>query len=184
MKKLIITANPVAKSLTNTIAEEIKNLSIKNWDNVEILDLYTTDLKQDFLSYEEISEIWNDITTKKIQEKIKWADELVFVFPIWWWDMPAIMKNFWDCNFTKDFAFKYEKGWKKISLLDWKTARIIALSWAPSFFYKIILHVQLLWNLNRVWFCWIKQKSFTVFWEIDRTKTDKSKILKKLNNLI
>ena len=50
MKKLIITANPVVKSLTNTIAEEIKKLSTRNWDNVEILDLYITDLRQDFLS--------------------------------------------------------------------------------------------------------------------------------------
>jgi NAD(P)H dehydrogenase (quinone) len=40
-----------------------------------------------------------DETTKKIQAKITWADELIFIFPIWWGDAPAIVKNFIDCNF-------------------------------------------------------------------------------------
>jgi NAD(P)H dehydrogenase (quinone) len=44
-----------------------------------------------------------------MQEKILWADEIVLVFPIWWGDMPAIMKNWMDCNFMSGFAFKYEK---------------------------------------------------------------------------
>lgn len=184
MKKLIITANPVSTSLTWSIAEKLLELSEKKWDSVEILDLYKTDLKQDFLNYENVKEIWKDQITKKIQEKITWADELVFVFPIWWWDAPAILKNFIDSNFLPWFAYKYESWWKKIWLLKWKQARIIATSWAPGFFYKVLLHIQVMWNLNRIWFCGMKQKSFTVFWEVDRTKTDKNKIFEKLSDLV
>lgn len=179
MNKLIITAQPSSEWFTHKIAEELKELSIKKLDTVEILDLYKTDLQQDFLGKKEC----NLKIIKKIQEKIIWADELVFIFPIWWGDMPAIMKNFWDINFTSWFAFKYEKD-KAIWLLKWKTARIIATSWAPSFFYKILLHIQLLWNMNRIWFCWIKQKSFTVFWNIDRSKTDKYKYLSEIEKLV
>lgn len=127
--------------------------------------------------------MWKDETTKKIQQKIIWADELVFIFPIWWWDVPAIMKNFIDCNFTAGFAFSYKDG-KQIWLLKWKTARIISTSWAPSFFYKILLHIQLLWNMNRIGFCWIKQKSFTVFGNMDNKKTDKTKYIKQLEKLV
>jgi putative NADPH-quinone reductase len=36
------------------------------------------------LRYEEQSELGKDKVTKLIQEKIAWADELVFIFPIWW----------------------------------------------------------------------------------------------------
>ncbi|MEI7919432.1 MAG: NAD(P)H-dependent oxidoreductase [bacterium] len=72
-----------------------------------MLDLYTTPLRQDFLTYEDKKEQPKDATTKKMQEKIMWADELVFVFPIWRGDAPAIMKNFLDCNFSAGFAFKY-----------------------------------------------------------------------------
>lgn len=183
MNKLIITANPSSKAFTHKIAEKFTELSKQKWDNIEILDLYKTDLKQDFLRFEDMSESWSDEITNKIQEKIVWADELVFIFPIWWWDTPAIMKNFIDCNFWAWFAFKYE-NWKSVWLLKWKSARIITTSWAPSFFYKFLLHIQVMWKLNRIGFCWINQKSFTVFWNIDSSKTDKSKYLNEIEKLV
>lgn len=148
-----------------------------------MLDLYKTDLKQDFLAYENVKEMGKDVVTKKMQEKILSADELIFVFPIWWGDAPAIMKNWIDCNFGAGFAFKYENG-KSIGLLTGKTARIITTSGAPSFFYKILLHIQLLWNMNRIGFCGIKQKSFTVFGDMDSSKSDKSVYLKQLEKLV
>lgn len=32
----------------------------------------------------------------KAQELIRWADHLVFVYPIWWGTMPAVLKGFFD----------------------------------------------------------------------------------------
>ncbi len=183
MNKLVIVANPSSKSFSHSIAEKIMNLSKQKWDTVEVLDLYTTDLKQDFLRYEDKKDVWNDETTKQIQKKILWADELVLIFPIWWGDAPAIMKNFFDCNFNTWFAFNYVER-KKVWLLTWKSARIIATSGAPAFFYKIMLHIQLLWNMNRIGFCWIKQKSFTIFWDVDLQETDKNKYLQEIEKLV
>jgi putative NADPH-quinone reductase len=125
----------------------------------------------------------NDPITKKIQEKILAADELVFIFPIWWGDAPAIMKNFIDSNFQSGFAFRYENN-KSIGLLKGKSARIIATSGGPAFFYKLFLHIQLLWNLNRIGFCGIKQKSFTVLGNMDRANTDKEVYLKEIEKLV
>jgi putative NADPH-quinone reductase len=69
-------------------------------------------------------------------------------------------------------------------LLHGKTARIIATSGAPSFFYKVLLHIQWLWNLNRIKYCGIKLKSFTVFGDMDRPGTDKHAYLKKIKDLL
>ncbi|MEI6426393.1 MAG: NAD(P)H-dependent oxidoreductase [Candidatus Absconditabacteria bacterium] len=184
MKKLIISANPSSQGFSHKIVKTLSDLSQKKGDTVEILDLYTTPLKQDFLRYEDKKEVPNDEITKKLQAKITRADELIFVFPIWWGDAPAIMKNFIDCNFGAGFAFKYEKGGKATGLLKGKSARIIATSGAPAFFYKILLHIQVLWNLNRIGYCGIKQKSFTVFGDIDRSKTQKDQYLKTIEKLI
>jgi NAD(P)H dehydrogenase (quinone) len=107
MNKLIITANPSSKGFSHKIADTLSKLSSDNNDDVEILNLYTTPLQQPFLTYEDKKEMAKDPVTKKMQEKIMWADELVFVFPIWWGDAPAILKNFIDCNFSAGFAFKY-----------------------------------------------------------------------------
>lgn len=183
MNKLIITAHPSSQGFTHKIAQKISELSTQKGDVVEILDLYKTDLKQDFLAFENMKDFGKDATTQELQAKIIWADELVFVFPIWWGDTPAIMKNFIDCNFGAGFAFKYVNG-KSIGLLTGKSARIIATSGAPGFFYKILLHVQVMWNLNRIKFCGITQKSFTVFGNMDSSKTNKDAYLKSLNHLI
>lgn len=110
MRKLIITAHPSSQGFTHTIASSLFELSTAKGHTVEILDLYATDLKQDFFSYENKKDPRLDSVTLSLQTKIAWADELVFVFPIWWSDMPAIMKNFWDCNFTAGFAFKYAEN--------------------------------------------------------------------------
>jgi NAD(P)H dehydrogenase (quinone) len=39
------------------------------------------------------------------QQKIAWADTLVFQFPLWWYGMPAILKGWFDRIFVKGFAF-------------------------------------------------------------------------------
>lgn len=184
MNKLIITANPSSIAFTHKIAEKFAELSKQKWDSIELLDLYKTELKQDFLRFEDVKNVKIDETTKKIQEKISWADELVFIFPIWWSDAPAIMKNFIDCNFMSWYAFKYE-NWKPVWLLKWKTARVISTSWAPSFVYKIFpAKITRIWWMMRLWFCWIKQKSFTVFWNMDSSKTDKNKYLEEIEKLV
>lgn len=33
------------------------------------------------------------------QESITWAEHLVFVYPIWWGSIPAILKGFFDLEF-------------------------------------------------------------------------------------
>jgi putative NADPH-quinone reductase len=35
-----------------------------------------------------------------MQEQITWADELVFVYPIWRYDAPAVLKNWFDVNMS------------------------------------------------------------------------------------
>jgi hypothetical protein len=41
-----------------------------------------------------------------------------------------------------------------------------------------------MWNMNRIGFCGIKQKSFTVFGDMDSKKTDRTKYLEKIAALI
>ena len=39
------------------------------------------------------------------QEKLAWADAVVFSFPLWWYGMPAILKGWFDRVFVKGFAY-------------------------------------------------------------------------------
>lgn len=39
------------------------------------------------------------------QEKVRWADALVFHFPLWWFGPPAILKGWFDRVFVNGFAY-------------------------------------------------------------------------------
>lgn len=43
----------------------------------------------------------------KEQSFVQWADALLFIYPIWWWDRPAVLKGWCDRVLTKGFAFNY-----------------------------------------------------------------------------
>ena len=61
----------------------------------EVKELFLGDLKFDPLattSLAHLSELEPDLALA--QEAIKWADHLVFVYPIWWGTIPALLKGF------------------------------------------------------------------------------------------
>lgn len=39
------------------------------------------------------------------QEKLRWADTVIFQFPMWWFSMPAIMKGWFDRVYAYGFAY-------------------------------------------------------------------------------
>ena len=72
-------------------------------------------------------------------ERIKAADHLVWVFPMWWYGIPALMKGFIDRTFLPGVFFKYQKG--KLfpeQLLKGKTGHLIitadTVRWYDRFF--------------------------------------------------
>ena len=127
MHSLIITAHPSSHGFTHAIAQKYRETKEKKGHTVEVLNLYTTDLKMGYLTYEEKSDMKkSDPVREAIQTRITAADELVFVFPIWHVNMPAILKNFFDTIFTGGFAYQYTKDTFifPIKLLGGKTARV------------------------------------------------------------
>ena len=62
----------------------------------------------------------------KAQGHIKWADHIIWIYPIWWNLYPAIMKGFIDRIFIPGFAYKFIKGkvlWERY--LTGKSYRLI-----------------------------------------------------------
>ncbi len=73
------------------------------------------------------------------QKILKWADHLVFVYPIWWSSMPAIMKGFIDRILLSGYAFKKrENSLLSDKLLTGKTARLICTLDQPPWFYRLV----------------------------------------------
>ncbi len=120
--------NPDKESYSAQIADAYAQGATKSGHEVSRINL--SDLNFDpvlHLGYKEIQELEPDLVM--VQEKIKDADHIVFVYPNWWCTMPAAMKGMFDRMWLPGFAFNFDKINKKlIQRLNGKTARVIIIA--------------------------------------------------------
>jgi NAD(P)H dehydrogenase (quinone) len=136
MKTLIIYAHPDVNnelSFNSLILKETEDFLKSKNEQCEIIDLYREKFNP-ILTKEELydkdqGKMSADI--KKYQQKITESQRIIFIYPIWWSTMPAILKGFFDRVFTSGFAFKYESGIPK-KLLGGRTAIVFVSTGAPK----------------------------------------------------
>lgn len=77
---------------------------------------------------------------KRVQKDLLWADHLVFVYPMWWGSMPALLKGFIDRAFLPSFSFKFKDDtsyqWK--GLLKGKSARLLITLDGPPLAVRLL----------------------------------------------
>ena len=135
---LIIVGHPDKESynfaLANSYEEAVKS-TIAKVDRINIRDLdFSPNLE---FGYRKRTELEPDLLSA--WEKIQWADHIVWIFPVWWASLPAIMKGFIDRLFLPGFAFKKRENsvwWDKF--LTGKTARLIYTLDQPAWYFRFI----------------------------------------------
>ncbi len=75
-----------------------------------------------------------DPLVTKYQEMISNSNEMIFIYPIWWGTMPAILKGFFDKVLLRDYAFNYNNGWTPLLKIGKST--VITTSESPSANFK------------------------------------------------
>lgn len=76
---------------------------------------------------------------RKAQEDIRWAEHLVFIYPILWGTLPALLKGFIERVLTPGFAVNFHKDsplWDK--LLKGRSARLIVTLNTPPLLYRLL----------------------------------------------
>ncbi|AYD47543.1 NAD(P)H-dependent oxidoreductase [Arachidicoccus soli] len=126
MKDLVILAHPIAGSLNHQLMQTtLKSLQNLN-HQIEVRDLYRLNfnpvLSLADMKGQRIGEVAEDV--KREQEYIVWAEQIIFIYPIWWTGMPALLKGYIDRVFSYGFAYQYDQG-KQKGLLTGKQTIII-----------------------------------------------------------
>jgi len=179
---LIIVAHPKRESFSFAMADTYMKSAQDKGNSVELLDLYRDEHQQSFFTYEDANTMTTDSAMTYYQAKITKADEIVFVFPYWWGSFPAIMKNFFDWNLSKDFAFQYVNSRPKGLLLG-KTVKVFTTTGAPKFVYTLTGANRRLKNMIKeqiVDFCGMKLDGFYVFGGVDTSAKNTDKILEEI----
>lgn len=164
-KILIINGHPNKDAFNYGIAKAYK----KGAENsgAEVKEIIIADLKFNpnlQFGYQKRTELEPDLT--EAWEKIKWAEHLVWIHPVWWGGLPAILKGFIDRLFLPGFAFQYKENsvwWDK--LLKGKTAHIITTLDQPSWYYWLVYGRPSVNQLKKATleFCGVKPVKVTYF---------------------
>lgn len=182
MNILIFTAQPNTQGFTHQIAKQYEGTVKTKGHTVEIIDLYEDAYQLPFLSFQEDGSLFPNQTRIALQEKIAMADRLVFVFPMWWGEYPAIVKNMIDNVYTAGFAFTFEKNGMPKGLLAEKIAEVYMTCDAPRWtLFLFGFPFKKLFTQKILGFCGIKTTRFHLFGSAKDLTTDKkSKILQKI----
>ncbi|ADW72682.1 NAD(P)H dehydrogenase (quinone) [Rahnella aceris] len=122
MNVLIVYAHPESQSLNGSLKDFAVSHLQAAGHNVQISDLYAMQWKaaldagdntepspgpfqpsQDSQRAYQNGTQSHDIAAE--QEKLQWADTVIFQFPLWWFSMPAIMKGWVERVYAYGFAY-------------------------------------------------------------------------------
>lgn len=137
-KTLIIDGHPNKESFNDALTKAY----IKGAENAdaEIKVITIRELLFDSnlaIGYEK--NVVRDFDIVEAQEKIKWADHLFWIHPVWWGGLPAITKAFIDRVFLPGFGIKSrDKSVALDNLSTQKTAHIITTLDQPSWYYWLV----------------------------------------------
>lgn len=85
-------------------------------------------------------EEWTNKPAPKVvqpgQDAIRWADHLVFLYPLWHGDMPALLKAYLEQVMRPGFALDYGEGKFPKRLLVGRSARVVVTMGMPALFYR------------------------------------------------
>jgi NAD(P)H dehydrogenase (quinone) len=109
LKTLIIYTHPWEGSFNHFILDEtVKHLKNNTNDEIDIIDLH----KDNFVPNYTTADLklfsqgkYADPLAKNYNQRLQEADRLVFIFPIWWFGLPAMLKGFLDKVLLKGQAY-------------------------------------------------------------------------------
>lgn len=134
----IIYAHPYDKSFNHAIFEN-KIAALKHDNKINIIDLYGDNFDPTY-SARELSLFkegkTSDTQVTEYQKMIKDSEKLIFVFPIWWNDLPAMLKGFIDKVFKMNFSYMDTSRGVRGMLGNIQSAEIITTSKSPTWYIK------------------------------------------------
>lgn len=170
MKVLIVFTHPSANSFNHALLDNIASGLKQAEHEVRIKDLYKENFNP-ILSGDDLAKLHSNTIPENIakeQEQLLWADALVFIYPLWWFDRPAMLKGWFDIVLTNGLAFEYSSEGVK-GLLKHKKALVIITAGGSEQYFIDNDALQLIHRPvtdGTLSFCGIKDVSHQIYYDI------------------
>lgn len=126
MRYLVVCAHPDPNSFNRALLGAVEERLKETGRRYDVRDLYALGFDP-VLARDELASVGAKDAPDDAERERKYvaeADALIFIYPVWWFGMPAIMKGYIDRVLSEGFAFAYEGG-RLRGLLEGKKVFII-----------------------------------------------------------
>lgn len=108
MRALVVYCHPREGSFTSAVRDTVLKELEKAGADVRLTDLYARDFApaltaEEHIGYETCPD--NCAPVEDDVADLRWCDTLIFVYPTWWYGLPAVLKGWLDRVFLPDVAF-------------------------------------------------------------------------------
>lgn len=189
---LIVTAHPIETSLSHTLAQRIAGKLQEQGTQVEIADLHAEGfspamIRADLdLYHGDASALPDDVLRE--QQRVERADMLIFVFPFYWWSVPALLKGWFDRVLTVNWAYKVGEEGRIVGNLRNVPVRLVATAGSDiagfdKHGYSAAIQSQIVEGVFG--FCGLKNVTLDILYEADSASPQQvDDFLQSLNKLV
>lgn len=138
MYVLVVYAHPNPESFNHAILDEVvRGLSEANHE-FTVIDLYGDRFDPVLVINRDQrrTDMQHDPDTADYRALLKRANHLIFIYPVWWYGTPAILKGFFDRVFASGFAFEHN-GMVPKGLLGDKSAWVFYTIDSPGWYSAV-----------------------------------------------
>ena len=135
MNILYVHSHPYAKSFHAAIRDSYVAAAKKADHAVEVINLGESSFDpvlrfgySEFMPQDDVIDL--------SQKLVKWADRIVFAYPLWWGGPPSLLTGWIARVFTPGFSYRTHGLLKSERLLTGKSADIIVTSRTPRFLWS------------------------------------------------
>ena len=179
MKVVIVFNHPYDGSFCNAILQSVTKGLVKGNHQIDLIHLDKDNFNPvmtagDLKGFRDKKPL--DPKVLEYSDKIKNAEHLIFIFPIWWELIPAMTKGFVDKVIFPGVAYDYKNAVNKRMKPLWKNLKgvtMITTMYTPNWLYRILfgnaikkaMIVGTFWKIgfkNRKWISYKQVKQVSI----------------------
>jgi len=171
---LVILGSPDAQSFNAAIFDAYVSHLDRQRHEVQTLNL--GEMRFDpVMRYGYRQRMTPDAEIERSQELVRWAEKIVFIYPIWWASMPSLLKGWLDRVLTPGFAYNMQ-GVTTVKHLTGRTAELFLTCDAPAFYYRWITPTPVrLMRKHILGLCGIDTRQVHIFGKARETSDEERK---------
>lgn len=113
MRALVVYAHPRPDSFNAAIRDLVIARLTKGGAETRLIDLYAEGFNP-VMGHDELGQHFDEATNQTGLEDhvahLRWCDTLIFIYPTWWYGLPAMLKGWLDRAFLPGVAFVMPKA--------------------------------------------------------------------------